>query len=281
MRVSSVVAHICVTLTGFAIAASTSAATVDDADVELLIEFDSGLGNLDSVEQEYEVESLSASQPIAFSATQSSGTATAQAGFNGAIAFDGDIVTLAINPGLLVSQTMPMSDDPAVMVLEFDSLDLEAEEDDLFGGFVISPFTLRGDIVEEGHARLRADLELSVEGPETEIEDRRVSFDRTFEDDFQMTSAELFGAMGLLGVDLSTTDFEELELSGRIWFEALGGTAATQMSIVMPAGSGTSTSGDPLEEGEPTPEPSSVLLGFFALAAVISYRCWPNHGSTC
>jgi hypothetical protein len=256
-----------------AIATSLSAATIDDAEVELAIEFDSGFEDADEVEQEYEIDSLMASQPITFSATQSSGGATSQAGFSGAISFDGDVVSLTLDPTLLLSQTVPTGDEFAVMQLEFDGIELEAEEDDPFGGFVLTPFTLSGNIDEDGFARLRADLELSVEGPETEIDEQEISFDRTFDADFEFTTAELFGAGGLLGVDLSTTDFSELELSGTIWFEALGGTTATELRVVTGTSNGTGSTSDPLEQGEGIPEPNTILL---ILSAAVGLACYPR-----
>lgn len=268
MRVPRISSSSWVALAICASASSMSAAVVDDADIEIEVEFDSGFDDADDADQDFEFDNLSASQPIVFSATQSSGTATSQAGLNAAILYDGDVVQLTFNPGLLLSQTMPDDSNPATMEINLDDFDLEAEEEDLFGGLIQNTFTLSGDIAEGGYARLRVELELDVEGPDIEVDDQQVLFDQTFESDFQLTSVELFGADGLLGIDLSSTEFEELELSGTIWLEALGGETATQLSIVTTADAENASGNG----NESAPEPATLLLALLGAGSSLSYR---------
>jgi hypothetical protein len=198
-----------------------AATKIEDFDAKIIVAYS---GNLDNTTQRKIFSAGKLKQgtwPILFSATRTKGNSFGSANLNAAFLYDGAYLGGAFYPSVLVQQFRPINNKPAVLAIDFDDFELEADGKAPLRGFFFNNFVLVGTVAPGGYVKIIVKLEIDAEGPGTNVS-RRISLTRTFTSDFTASATDLFGPKGLFGVDLSNKKIEDLELSGIIRFDALG-----------------------------------------------------------
>ncbi len=198
-----------------------AATKIEDFDARIIVAFS---GNLDNTTQR---KIFSAGRlkpgtwPIYFSASRTKGSSFGSANLDAAFYYDGSYLSGEFYPSVLVQQFRPIKNKPAVLAIDFDEFELEADDGAPLRGFFFNDFVLVGTVAPGGYIKIIVNLELDAEGPSTDVE-RHISLTRTFTSNFTASATDLIGPNGLLGVNLSNKRIEDLELSGIIRFDALG-----------------------------------------------------------